>query len=244
MMHLWPSVLPELAPEHKENAADFLQRLFNNTLKLPQDVLYLGLGGDHSITPDQVMARMDQGTVVILDAHADLRPEYQGDPWSHACPAWRLHDAGYQLVLIGIRSLFESEAELIDSSPDIQAWHDRTLQDPASWQALLKALDQLKGPVWLSIDMDGFDPALVPGVGTPQPGGLSWYQGMDILEHLLNNKNIDLRGADILELIPEDNQVSQTVAAKLVQKIISYWGYNRIQDKSNPAGAQMQVTYT
>jgi agmatinase len=244
MKHLWPAVLPELSPEANETAPDFFKRVFNATLQLPQDALYIGLGGDHSITPDQVMARMDQGTVIVLDAHSDLRPHYRGDPWSHACPVWRLHDAGYSIILIGIRSLFETEAELIHTSSDIQAWFDRKLKAPDTWQELLTTLDKISGPVWLSVDMDGFDPALVPSVGTPQPGGLNWHQAMDIVEHLIGNTNIDLRGVDLLELIPEENQVSQTVAAKLIQKIISYWGFHRVQDKLNPAGAQLQIDYS
>lgn len=245
MKYLWPRVLSELKPEVGEAPPDFFGRIGKIVAGFPANNLYIGLGGEHSVTPAQVQARMAAGgTIVIIDAHADLRPAYRGNPWSHACPAWRLHEAGYQLILIGIRSIFETEAELIRDSRLISAWPDSALRNPQSWATLLDALDSLSGPVWLSVDMDGFDPALVPGVGTPQPGGLNWYQACDIVQHLVGNPDIDLRGVDLLELIPESSQVSQTVAAKLIQKIISRWAYPRIEDLSNPQGAQMQVEYS
>jgi len=244
MKYLWPAVLEPLAPELQESTAEYFNRIHHRITDLPADSLYIGLGGEHSVTPDQVCARMNHGTIIIIDAHADLRESYRGNPYSHACPAWRLHQAGYRLLLIGIRSLFEDEARLIDENPSIGAWTDRDLRHPELWSRLLYTLDSLEGPVWLSIDMDGFDPALVPGVGTPQPGGLNWHQGLDIIEKLIGNAGVDLRGVDILELIPERNQVSQTVAAKLMQKIISRWAHPRIKDFNHPQGAQMQVNYT
>jgi agmatinase len=244
MKYLWPNVLPDLKPGAGEDAPAFFERIRETVTALPANNLYIGLGGEHSITPAQVQARMQNGTIVIIDAHADLRSAYRGNPWSHACPAWRLHEADYELILIGIRSIFETEAELIRDSQSIRAWPDSVLRNPQSWSELLSALDKLEGPVWLSVDMDGFDPALVPGVGTPQPGGLNWHQACDIVRHLIDNPEIDLRGVDLLELIPEPSQVSQTVAAKLIQKIISRWAYPRIRDFSNPQGAQMQVDYS
>ena len=244
MKYLWPRVLPELKPEHWEEPPDFFRRIEKSVAALPDNNLYIGLGGEHSVTPAQVEARMTSGTIVIIDAHADLRSDYRGNPWSHACPAWRLHQAGHQLILIGIRSIFESEADLIRSNESINTWTDSVLRNPQSWTKLLDALDRLSGPVWLSVDMDGFDPALVPGVGTPQPGGLNWHQACDIVQHLVGNPDVDLRGVDLLELIPEPSQVSQTVAAKLIQKIISRWAYPRIKDFANPQGAQMQVDYS
>lgn len=244
MKYLWPAVLAPLVPDHQESTADYFKRIHQRITQLPSEALYIGLGGEHSVTPDQVSARMEHGTIIIIDAHADLRESYLGNPYSHACPAWRLHQAGYRLLLIGIRSLFEDEARLIDDNPSISAWRDRDLRHPELWSRLLYTLDSLEGPVWLSIDMDGFNPALVPGVGTPQPGGLNWHQGLDIIEKLIGNTEVDLRGVDILELIPEQNQVSQTVAAKLIQKIISRWAHPRIKNFDQPQGAQMQVNYT
>ena len=111
--------------------------------------------------------------------------------------------------------------------------------DLAAWQALIDQLSGLSGPVWLTIDMDGFDPALITGVGTPQPGGLSWHQGLDVIETLMNNRDIDLRGIDILELVPEPARVTDMMGAKLVQKCFSYWGKARGYAARPASGSQI-----
>jgi len=209
---------------------------------LPGENLFIALGGEHSITPAMVFARMPRGgTVVQIDAHADLRPRYQGSVYNHACPMYRLRQQGYELIQIGIRSLHAGEAELIEGDAKITAYFDRSLQRSGTWQTLLQQLAALRGPVWLSIDMDGFDPALVAGVGTPQPGGLSWHQGLDILETLTGNGAIDLRGVDILELVPEASRVSDMVGAKLLQKCLSYWGKAKGFDRRPAEGSQRGV---
>jgi agmatinase len=244
MKHLHSCVLPPLQLEADTDQTAFQKQIHQAIAALPESNLYIGLGGDHSITPEQVSARMPEGTVIIIDAHADLRTHYEGNPYSHACPAWRMHEVGYSLFLIGIRSLYETEAELIQTSPRIQCWRDRSLQRDEQWQAMIEAIKALSGPVWLSIDMDGFDPALVPGVGTPQPGGLSWYQGLEILETLFTHPGLDIRGMDIVELIPDPNEVSQTVAAKLMQKAISNWAYQRYEYFRDRQGAQLEIEYS
>ncbi|RMG54421.1 MAG: agmatinase [Gammaproteobacteria bacterium] len=243
MQWLRPCVLPPLAPSPEEVIAEYLHRIGQTVRGLPDNALYIGLGGEHSLTPPQVEARMHSGTIVVIDAHADLRDQYQGSPYSHACPMRRLHEAGYRLELIGVRSLYEGEAAYLQQHPDIGLWRDRALREPRQWQALLERLQGLEGPVWLSIDMDGLDPALVPGVGTPQPGGLDWFQTLAIIETLLDNPQVDLRGVDLVELIPDPHQVSQTVAAKLVQKIISRWAWPRVDRNGTPTGAQTEIAY-
>lgn len=218
------SVLPAFPSEPGEAEEVFHFRLQEYTATLPRDPLFIGLGGEHSITPAMVFARMPQGgTVVQIDAHADLRPVYHGSIYNHACPMHRLRRQGYALIQIGIRSLHAGEAAAIAADPGISTYFDRQLQRSEVWEQLLRQLAQLNGPVWLTIDMDGFDPALIGGVGTPQPGGLGWHQGLDIIETLTRNPNLDLRGIDILELVPEPTRVSDMMAAKLVQKCMSYW---------------------
>ncbi|MCU7932275.1 MAG: agmatinase [Candidatus Thiodiazotropha sp. (ex Codakia rugifera)] len=220
----------------------FHNRLFKTVDALPTNNLFVGLGGEHSITPEMVFARMPEGgTVVQIDAHADLRSTYHGSIYNHACPMYRLWQRNYALVQIGIRSLHADEAKLLAAEQTITTYFDRTLQHADVWHGLLQTLETLSGPVWLTIDMDGFDPALIPSVGTPQPGGISWYQGMAILQTLINNRNVDLRGIDILELVPEENCVSDMVAAKLLQKCISYWGKAKGFDKRQAKGSQIGV---
>jgi agmatinase len=236
------SVLDELRAGDGEGDAEFHSRLFAKVDGLNRDALLVALGGEHSITPELVFARMPQGgTVVQIDAHADLRPTYHGSVYNHACPMYRLWERGYQLVQIGIRSLHAREAELMAGDHRINSWFDRSLQDPEQWRRLLAHLESLQGPVWLTIDLDGFDPALMPGVGTPQPGGLGWHQGLDILAALADNRSVDLRGVDIVELIPEPSRVSEMLAAKLLQKCISYWGKSQGFDSRPARGSQIGI---
>ncbi|MGD9164161.1 MAG: agmatinase [Chromatiales bacterium] len=220
----------------------FFRHLYERVKELPTDNLFIALGGEHSITPEMVFARLPEGgTVVQIDAHADLRPTYHGSIYNHACPMYRLRQKGYELIQIGIRSLHAQEAQLIEKDHDISTYFDRSLRRTEVWQALIRQLSELRGPVWLTIDMDGFDPSLIAGVGTPQPGGLSWHQGLDIIETLMRNDAIDLRGVDILELVPEASRVSDMMGAKLVQKCISYWGMARGYHQRPANGSQIGV---
>lgn len=220
----------------------FHRHLHERVRQLPRENLFIALGGEHSVTPEMVFARMPEGgTVVHIDAHADLRPSYHGSIYNHACPMYRLRQKGYELIQIGIRSLNAGEARRIESDDGIITYLDRQLQLDDVWLRMIGQLAGLSGPVWLSIDMDGFDPALIAGVGTPQPGGLSWHQGLDVIETLMHNRDIDLRGVDILELVPEETRVSDMMAAKLVQKCFSYWGKARGYDRRPAEGSQIGV---
>ena len=145
--------------------------------------------------------------------------------------------------MIGIRSLFETEAIRMREDKNISYFSDRMLQKRSAKKALLKQIKALKGDVYLSIDMDAFNPAFVPSVGTPQPGGIDYYFATDILHALFLASNAKIKGVDIVELIPEASTVSQTFAAKLLQKIISYWGKHQGVDKRELCGAQMQMEY-
>ncbi|MGD2116949.1 MAG: agmatinase [Chromatiales bacterium] len=236
------AVLPAFAAPDNESEQAWHERLQQQVTDLPRQNLFIGLGGEHSITPAMLMARMPNGgTVVQIDAHADLRPDYHGSIYNHACPMYRLRQHGYELIQIGIRSLHANEAALIDSDAGIHTWFDRQLQQPQQWQQLLDQLAGLSGPIWLTIDMDGFDPGLIASVGTPQPGGLSWHQGLDVLQTLFANPALDWCGVDILELVPEATRVSDMMAAKLVQKIMSYWGKAQGYDKRDKHGSQIGV---
>ncbi len=235
------AVLPAVSVDFAREEA-FHEHLYTHVKKLPGDNLLIALGGEHAITPEMVFARMPKGgTVVQIDAHADLRPSYQGSIYNHACPMHRLRERGYALIQIGIRSLHANEAKQIERDEEITTYFDRPLQQASTREQMLQQLAALSGPVWLTIDMDGFDPALVSGVGTPQPGGLSWYQGVEIIETLMGNQQADIRGVDILELVPEASRVSDMMGAKLVQKCLSFWGKARGFHKGPPEGSQVGV---
>ena len=240
--HMKLAVLPSVTKNADESEGGFHRKLRETVAGLPVSPLFIALGGEHSITPEMVFARMPAGgTVVQIDAHADLRPSYHGSVYNHACPMYRIRERGYCLLQIGIRSLHAKEAHQITRDEGISTYLDRRLHKPDGWRKLLDHLSALQGDVWLTIDMDGFDPALIAGVGTPQPGGLSWYQGLDIVETLMANAQITLRGIDIVELVPEPSRVSDMMVAKLVQKCISHWGKARRFDLRAATGSQLGV---
>lgn len=242
--HMKLSILPEFADNKSEGNADLHARLTEHVATLPSDNLFIGLGGEHSLTPSLVKARMPEpGTVLFLDAHADMRTSYEGTKYSHACPVTRLLEQGHKIVMAGVRSVFETEVELIEKDPRITLFLDWDLRGKGQWESFLQKVNSLEGPVYLSIDMDVFNPAVVPGVGTPQPGGFFWYPVIEILESLFSRKKIDLRGVDVVELVPEQSRVSEMAAAKLLLKIISFWGYGNGFNTKEQTGSQMQITY-
>ncbi len=242
--HMKLSVLSEFADVKTETDAELHARLARHVVSLPADNLFIGIGGEHSLTPSLVESRMPEpGTVLFLDAHGDMRSSYEGSKYSHACPVNRLLAQGHRIVMAGIRSVYESEVELVEREPRITLFLDWDLHGKGQWESFLQKVNSLKGPVYLSIDMDVFNPAVVPGVGTPQPGGFSWYQMIEVLESLFSGKQIDLRGVDMVELVPESSRVSEMTAAKLLLKIISFWGCANGFNLKPQTGSQMQVAY-
>lgn len=206
--------------------------------------LLVALGGEHAITPSIVSGAMPQpGTILIFDAHADLRQTYQGTPFSHACASHRLRELGHRLIQVGLRSMTAAEAQRLETDSHITWVPAREAHDPAIRARLMALLRDLQGPVWVSIDMDAFDPSLVPSVGTPQPGGLDWRLVVDALAAVSSAKRAELKGVDVVEVIPEDSRVSQTVAAALVQKAIAFWGKAMGLDKQPETGAQSRIAY-
>jgi agmatinase len=246
-LHMRPCVLPELRREEGEPEAAFHARIEAEARRAydPQSGRFLiALGGEHSITPSVTAGCLTSpATVVVLDAHADLRATYQGSTLSHACTMHRLREQGHRVIIIGLRSLANFEAEGLAGDEGISAFWARDLQDDAGNRAMIDALSHLNGDVWLSVDMDVFDPALVPGVGTPQPGGLGWYAVMDVLRGLFENTAVTMCGMDVVEVIPEPQQVSQVTAAKLVQKAVSFWGKRHKYDEAPRTGPQADLSY-
>ncbi len=208
------------------------------------DQLRIFLGGDHSVTPQITSSLLKQpGTIVFFDAHADLRASYLNNPFSHATAAHHLLEQGHKIIYIGLRSYFETEIERIRTDKNITHFSAFDLQNPTKAQELFLILEQLKDDVYVSIDMDAFDPSFVPGVGTPQPGGIDYYFALKALKKIIFNPDINFKGIDFVELIPDNFNISQTFAAKLIQKTISYWGKRNGIDKREKKGAQMQVEY-
>jgi agmatinase len=242
--HLTISVLPAFADDVSLSPAFWHDGLTRHVGGLPTNNLFVALCGEHSLTPSLAASRMPEpGTVLFLDAHGDMRASYEGSKFNHACPVFRLLEQGHRVVMAGIRSVYESEVELVECEPRISLFMDWDLRGQGQWGSFLDKVRSLNEPLYLSIDMDVFSPSLVPGVGTPQPGGFSWYQMIETLEALFSQSKLDLRGVDLVEMVPEPSRVSEMVAAKLLLKIISFWGKAHGFDRKPQTGGQMQIAY-
>jgi len=223
---------PAVAPSAGETSADYLARVFEQARAFhPMRGLVVGVGGEHSLTPALVRAAVDGPedlsglTVVQFDAHADLRDAYDGSPCNHACAMRRLVERGARLVAIGIRSADRDESAFADASNLVQTFTARGLETDRRCQSvLLDLLGSLTGPVYLTIDVDALEVSLCPGTGTPQPGGLGWWQTLALLRRLVyDNRCIELIGCDVVETVPQPGTlVNETVAAALVAKIVAY----------------------
>ncbi|MFH0799954.1 MAG: agmatinase [Pseudomonadota bacterium] len=180
------------------------------------------LGGEHSITPAVVLAvHAVHGhvTVVQFDAHADLRQEYEGEPMSHACAMARVRDI-CPVVHLGIRNISKEEAKLA-SREKFPIFYAKDMHRSDDWmEEAIKAIGTEK--VYATIDVDAFDSSVMPATGTPEPGGLGWYQVVDFLRLLCRRKRVV--GFDVVELAPLDGmRACDFLAAKLAYKCIGYW---------------------
>ncbi len=209
----------------KITAEEMLQVTQETVFKLIKDNKFvIALGGEHSITTGVVAAYRqaypnEAFTVVQIDAHGDLRHEYEGSIHNHACVMRRIVDMGLPTVQIGIRAICKEEADLIKEKK-LTVFRARDIAKNPHWiEEAIAAIPTKK--VFLTIDLDGIDPALIPGVGTPEPGGLTWYDLTVFLAQVFATHQVI--GCDVMELAPiVDSVVSQFTAAKLVYKLIGY----------------------
>lgn len=174
------------------------------------------IGGEHSISVAPVQALKDEDISVLhIDAHSDLRDEFEGSKYSHACAARRMRELVDSMVQVGIRSATRECIEYLDSigkKGTIFFGRDYDIDE---------ILDILGDRVYITLDMDGFDSSLVPAVGTPQPGGLLWHDFLDICRAV--GKEKEIVGFDVVELAPiADNPASDLVAAKALYKLAGY----------------------
>jgi agmatinase len=181
----------------------------------------LGLGGEHGITAGLVRAvqsRHKKLSVLQIDAHADLRDTYQGSRFSHATVMRRVHEMGIRIVGVGLRTWSKDEERFMRRNR-IEPVTARQCFESDDW--LDAVLDRLGQKVYVTVDIDGFDPAYAPGTGTPVPGGLDWYQVTSLLRAVAAEKT--LVGADVTEVSPLAGQaVTEFLAARLAYKIICY----------------------
>ena len=217
-VHTLPElVLPDSGPEA---ALDELERAFK--LLLDEGKFVIMLGGEHSVSGPPILvhaARMPEGSLSVLqlDAHCDLRAEYEGTEFSHACVMHRVHQK-VNLVQAGIRSLTPDESVLVNER-GIQVVYGYELDSPDWIERTVAALGQ---DVYITFDIDYFDPSLVPSTGTPEPGGGSWYPTLQLLERVFRERNVV--GCDVVELAPIPGLVAPDfLAAKLVYKLIAFF---------------------
>jgi len=178
------------------------------------------LGGEHSVTLGMIRALLkthpDMG-VLQLDAHADLRDSYLGSPYNHACVAKRIQEL-CPLVQAGIRNMSAEEFSFLSHS-QVKCYPARQMQGNTAWVA--KIIENLPQKIYITIDLDVFDPSIMPAVGTPEPGGLSWYEVLNLLRTVCRERQIV--GCDIVELCPQPmNPGPDFLAAKLCYKLLGY----------------------
>lgn len=190
---------------------------------LRDNKLVVTLGGDHSVSIGVIKAyagHFEDLSILHLDAHADSRQSYEGSAYNHACVIARAREYTDNIVSVGIRSMDASEQSNVDRKKLFFA-HDIYRSD--SW--INKAVRLLSGSVYITIDVDVFDPGIMPSTGTPEPGGLGWYQVMKLLSAVSRTKKIV--GFDVVELCPSKSKAPDFLAAKLIYTLLSYIYANR-----------------
>jgi len=178
------------------------------------------LGGEHSITPavvGAVAATFPGLSILQIDAHADLRESYMGTPHNHACAIRRTLEFG-PTTQVGIRSLSAEEAAAVPSLRTT-IFYDYNMREDPNWMD--RVVDSLTDTVYITIDVDGLDPGIMPATGTPEPGGLSWYEALALLRKVIERRNVV--GCDVVELSPIAGNIAPNfLCAKLIYKILTY----------------------
>lgn len=178
------------------------------------------LGGEHSVTIGAVIASKKQYkelSILYFDAHCDIKDTFEGNRYSHACVARRLLEIA-PVIEAGVRSLSREEKDFL-SSKNIRVVTMSDIAGSLDWYAKVK--DELTGDVYISIDLDVFDTSIMPSVGTPEPGGMGWYEFLKTLRYIISGKNI--AGFDVVELCPIQDIIGPDyMAARLIYKLIGY----------------------
>jgi agmatinase len=220
-VHTLPELL--LSGAGPETALAELAEAFDALVAAERFVIMLG--GEHSLSAPPILAHArrlgGQGgkrlSVLQLDAHGDLRPAYEGTPFSHASVMYRVHEQ-VDLVPVGIRSITADERRLMRAR-NIPTIFGHELDAGGAW--IERALAALGPDVYVTIDIDYFDPSLVPATGTPEPGGGMWYPTLRLLERVFAERHVV--GVDVVELAPLPGLAAPDfLAAKLVYKLVAY----------------------
>lgn len=181
------------------------------------------LGGEHSVSIGSIKAHrksFNHFSVLQLDAHSDLRRNYEGSAYNHACVMARAKEIS-PVVQVGIRSMCIEEKKDMDTD---NVFFAKDIVGRTEWTE--NVIDRLTQNVYVTIDLDVFDPAIMPSTGTPEPGGLFWYDVINLLKKVGEER--DIVGFDVVELCPDkNNRAPDFTAAKLVYSLLSYVYKNR-----------------
>lgn len=213
-IHILESIKEDKSPE------DVFEAVYKNTKKLIEDndKFFTFFGGEHSISIGIIKAfyeKFSDFSVLQLDAHADLRKSYQNSPYNHACA---LHNASKNsdLVQIGIRSMDSCELQYLNKD---KCFFASDIVGKSEW--MQKSIDKLNNNIYITIDLDVFDPTIMPSTGTPEPGGLLYNESIRYLKMVFEQKNV--LGFDIVELAPiKCLKYPEFMVAKLYYKLLSY----------------------
>jgi agmatinase len=209
--------------EIKEDPEQNVNEIFSTTSKYINDNKFvIMLGGEHSITTGLVRALKNKHDFCVLqiDAHSDLREEFDSSRYNHACVMRRISDMNIPIIQVGIRSMAKEEKDDLNQNKintKIIPMHKIVKNE--YWMD--KVVESLSNNVFITIDLDCLDPGIMPSTGTPEPGGFSWWQLINFLRYVFKAKNVI--GCDVVELAPiKDLDAPNFLAAKLVYKLIGY----------------------
>lgn len=220
--------LPDIPPNHQGPEA-MIHDIENQLAPYHQKGKWvLALGGEHSIAiplAKGVCRAYPDSAVVVFDAHGDLRDSWEGTPFSHACTVRRIVELGRPVFHLGLRSLSREEEEFLKDYPLLRYYSSLEIRQGDGLKRFQEDLLGLpQKDLYLSLDLDVLDPSLLPGTGTPEPGGIDWYHLLEGLKIIARHHR--LRGADLCELTPlPGSKSSEFVAAKLIFKLLSYTFY-------------------
>ncbi|MFC1508105.1 agmatinase [Candidatus Omnitrophota bacterium] len=210
-----PLKVADLKPEE---VAGLVRNSVSDVLK--EQKFPVVIGGEHSVTIGAVKAAKDRYkdlSVLYFDAHCDLKDSYDGSMYNHACVARRLSEIA-PLIVSGTRSLSKEESSFLKSKDIKNISMLDILADP-NWAE--KVIKYLSKNIYISIDLDVFDPSIMPSVGTPEPGGIKWYDFLKAIRSIISSKNVV--GFDVTELCPIKDMIAPDfTAARLIYKIIGY----------------------
>ncbi len=203
--------------------AEAIEIIEKQTAELIHDGKFVvSLGAEHTVTLGFVRAHLKKYpglSVLQVDAHSDLRDSYHNNKYSHASVMARIHDLKVPLTQIGIRAQCREEADLIKGADNIFTFYAHQIRNQPDW--MMKALQNIENDVYITIDADGFDPSIMPAVGTAEPRGLYWEETLTFLRKVIESRNVV--GFDVVEVAPlEGSILSEYTCAKLIYRLIGY----------------------